>query len=269
MLDYIAFPKGFDRRLIEQLLPKALSERERRFNEANEALRKQSEAHAQYLDPSLDPKELQRKLAEERKKLTEQFRDRKPPPFQPFRAHNPAYYAPFDATFSATDDGTVGSLHGPDATTGEVGANLIDESGPTSSVVSVGVWHYAQAESTLYVTIQASVFGQAFTWAPFDVSSAFAYAGLRVYIEQFNLESLGLERVITATTDIYESGFLGAYSRGINDWDNRTVTIAIPPVASDSLYLIWADAVQQISTNIGGALSDFIMHIGPISHFTV
>jgi hypothetical protein len=270
--DPIAYPQGADQELLQNLQRRSALDRERRFMDEHDSYISKSKQAEQALTPVADLSGIKREvaaqaLAERRKQMQDFLRQQQPPPFQPLTGHNPAQYAPYSVTWNAINCGgiTVCSLRGPNGGTGEEGADLgIFNAGGASSVASVGFWYYAQEAGTLWINVQALVWGRGYVFSGL-FGYANAYCGLRAYIEQFSPTF----QVYTATTDIYNVGGVLVFDITSFDWVTRSAWLAIPLVPQ-TWYRIWADDVQHAyAGGVADSVSNFDMYIGPIYYFRV
>jgi hypothetical protein len=266
----ITFPEGANQSLLRQRSKKALAERERRHKQAHQSLLHRVKLLAKH-QPGLNRKDVKNALAEQRRLLQRLYPREEPPPFKPLKGHNPARFVPFDMAWSSLEPAGSGTLVGPDTATGLIGAHLeLEEGGAVSAISSVGFWHFAPIAATLYITVQASVTGRAWTL------SGETYAGLQVYVEEYSPDL----PVFAAKTDLFRSsvsaagGIIGEdfpvvvlvrSASGFESWTSRTVSIAVP-LRPDTWYAIWADAVHYVG---GIGVSDFDMVAGPITFFLV
>ena len=268
----IAYPQGADLEPLRSLQRRSALDRERRFLEDHDNfIRKASQAE-QGLRSLADLSGIKQEnaaqaLAERRKQMHEFLRQQQPGQVEPLKGHNPAQYAPYPLTWNSITCGgiTYCSLRGPNGSTGEEGADLgIFNGGGASSVTSVGFWYFAQEAGTLYISVQALVWGWGYVFSGL-FGYANAYCGLRAYVEQYSPTFT----VYTAMTDIYNNGGVLVVDATNFNWVVRSASIAVPLVPQ-TWYAIWADDVQHAyAGGIADSVSNFDMYIGPIYYFRV
>jgi hypothetical protein len=267
----VVFPPYSDVKFLKSLHKKATQEREKKAREDHQAFLRDSRMKERAMAPlvkqlGLSRDDMERTFDEERKQQ-QALAKAKPPPPPVITGHNPVRFAPFDMPWSYASWGgiSVAFLRGPNAASGEIGADMgIFNGGGASTVASVGFWYYGQQEGTLYITTQALVWGRAYIFAGL-FGYASAYAGLRVYVERYSADFT----TFSGTTDIYNNaGFFTLDIRSF-DWVTRTASVVIP-VRANTWYAIWTDAVQSAyAGGLADSVSNFDMYVGPVSYFVV
>ncbi len=268
----LVYPEGADRQLLRKFQAQALAERKRQFGAEHKAFLRQAAMKAKALSPlvntlGVSKEEIAKLYAKKRKDMQTFLKKETPPAFRPLTSHNPVRYAPYDMTWSSASWGgiTIGFLRGPNAKTGEIGADMgIFNGGGASTVCSVGFWYFAQHDSTLFLSVQASVWGRGYVFSGL-FGYASAYAGLRAYVERYSSDF----KVFSATTDIYDDWGVLEFDIGTFDWVTRTVGIIVP-LRANTWYAIWADAVQHAyAGGIADSVSNFDMYVGPVSYAVI
>ncbi|MEK6225531.1 MAG: hypothetical protein AABM40_04465 [Chloroflexota bacterium] len=271
MAGKVLFPEGADRQLLRRFHTRSVAELEKRNKEAHTLFLRESAIKARTgakLAESFGPKQrdMEKALTAERRRLREYVRGAKPTRFQTLKAHNPVRYAPFDFPWSYINCGGISycSLHNPNASSGEIGADLgIFNGGGASSGSAVGFWHYAQQSGTLYTTVQASVWGRGYVFSGL-FGYASAWCALRVYVQRYSPFTTW-----SASTDIYNNWGVLEFDIRTFNWETRSVSIAIPVVAGN-WYAIWGAAYQSAyAGGVADSVSNFDIYIGPISYFTI
>jgi hypothetical protein len=268
-VEYITYPQGADRELLESFRQRASDERRRRFREEHEQFLSNAQRREQGLRALVDllplnPDEVEEAIAEQRDAAHDLARRAEPPPVEPPSGHNPARYAPYDGTWSAiAHDGVVAppTLYGPSATGGLISASMGTViAGSSTAITSVGFWHYAQHDAVLHVSASAQTWAFFLTYA-FLYGAVDNYAALRLYIEE-HAENLNIYQAIT-----------GIYSgKGILEFDpdeiNEYVNVALAlPVRANTWYSIWVDAKQACrAVGYAGASSDCRPIVGPVAY---
>jgi hypothetical protein len=266
------FPEGADRKLLQGLQRKALAERKRLFQDEHKKFLEEAEMKAKVLEPitsklAISRREIESLMSEQRAKMKKLLSGAKPGAIKPLKGDNPVRYAPYDMPWSSISCGgiTYCHLYGPKPATGEAGASLgIFNGGGASSVASNGFWYYAQQNGTLYLTIQALVWGRGYVFSGL-FGYASAYAGLRAYVERYSSDFTTFK----ATSNIYDNWGVLEFDIRTFDWVNRSVSLTLP-VRRNTWYAIWADMVQSAyAGGIADSVSNFDMYVGPVSYFVV
>lgn len=266
------FPKGFDLETLKQMQNQGAALRQQRFNEAHKNHLEQAALKAQGLTAVVEQfgaksDVVEKAAAERRQAMQNQLLTAKPTPFKPVQGHNPARYAPFDFSWDSINCGgiTACSLYGPNAETGEAGADLaIFNGGGSSAEVCNGFWYYSQHEGTLYVDVQAWVWGRGYIFSGL-FGYAQAYAGLSTYVEEY------VDGVQTGyhknRADIYNHSGILAFDITTFDWVVKNVAISVP-VRANTWYAIWGCLEQNAyAGGIADAVSNFDMYLAPVVYF--
>jgi hypothetical protein len=264
----IKYPEGADRKVLESGHARAIEEHERRFAAAHDSFLRNSEHKASALNASLALLGFSREQVESA--VTEQYaasRDYvrsirlspKPPP----SGHNPVRYAPYDFSWSGQNCGGIDlcKLYGPDASSGEIGADLFTSTaGGASSGAYVGDWFYSQSEDTWSVSVQAYVWGAGYVASAFGYAAA--YAGLQLFVRDHSTGD-----VYVTTTDIYNKSADG-FGFDITQFDGTVISaLSYIPVHANSWYEVWGGAVQHAYAGgiVADAVSNFDMYVSPIA----
>lgn len=266
MKEKIVFPKGADPALLKEFHRRAIADLGNRSKEAHAAFLRNAELKSKALTSVVDTlgikrREVEQAALQKRKQLREQVRRAKPTGFKPFAEHNPARYAPFDFSWPYINCGgiTACSLYGPSTGSGQIGADLaVFNGGGASAASAVGFWYYAQHGGTLYVTVQASVWGRGYVYsALFGYASA--WCALRTYVYRYSPFTSW-----SASADIYNDWGVVEFDIRSFDWETRSVSIAVPVVAGN-WYEIWGAAYQSAyAGGIADSVSNFDMYVGPV-----
>jgi len=262
------YPRGADQQLLESEHRRAIEEHERRFREDHEAFLRNSELKAQALNPVIDllgatREEVESAVAEQYRANRDLVRRIQLPPFEPPTGHNPTRYPPYDFSWSGINCGGIDAcqLYGPNAATGEVGADLFTSTaGGASSGAYVGDWFYSQSEDTWAASVQAYVYGVGYIAAAFGYASA--YAGLQLFIRDHSTGD-----VYVTTTDIYNKS-ADVFGFDVTQFNGQTYTaFRSIPVHANAWYEVWGGAVQHAYAGgaAADALSSFGMWISPIA----
>jgi|SRR5579883_78504 hypothetical protein len=264
-------PEGVNLEYLNNLQKRGDAAREKEAKAAHQDMLQRAYMHQQGLSSAIeqlgvDEQRIKEAVDAKRTSLQQQMNQRKPPSFTPRKGHNSARYAPFDFQWDSINCGgiTSCSLYGPDAELGLIGADLASyNAGGGASNSGVGFWYNASAEGTMFVDVQAYVWGVGYVYSAL-FGYAQAYAGLRVYVEEYSGGNLA--NVYQATTDIYnDSGVVVVDVTDFN-WEIKNVTISVP-VQANTWYAIWGTAVQNAyAGGIADAVSNFEMYIGPITY---
>ena len=270
--DQTAFPQGADHEMLRSFQRRSALDRERQFMDEHDSYIRKAKQAEQGLTPIADLSGIKRDeaakvLVERRKQMQEFLRQQVPTSVEPLTGHNPAKYAPYPLTWSAINCGgiTYCTLRGPNGSSGEEGADLaIFNGGGASSVASVGFWYYAQEAGTLYISVQALVWGWGYVFSGL-FGYANAYCGLRAYVEQYSSPF----KVYTATTGIYDNGGVLVVDATNFNWVTRSASLAVPLVPQ-TWYAIWADDVQHAyAGGLADSVSNFDFYVGPIYYFRI
>jgi hypothetical protein len=267
------YPGGLDPQWLKELQERGKADLAGRFKSEHQEFLDNAKLKEQSLSPVIESLGVEREQVEQassgwREAMRNRVRQLKPTPFKPLKGHNPSRYAPFDAQWSAINCGGINActLYGPDAETGQIGADLASfNAGGAASGSAVGFWYFAEQEGNLSATAFASVWGVGYVYsALFGYASA--YAGLRIYIYEYTDAGVN---TYSATTDIYNQSGVLTVDVGQFNWVTRSVGLVIPQHLN-TWYFIWVDAVQSAyAGGIADSVSNFEMYVGPVTYFAV
>jgi len=273
------YPEGADQRLLKRLHTKALAAREKDIKQEHGAFLQRAKLRADLSatikgSVAIDTKRVVDAWRGKRQRTRELYARPRGRGFKPLKGHNPARYAPFDVSWQYQQCGSIVlcNLYGPQASSGEIGADLLSIGGLTGATAAsaVGFWYFAQQYTELLVTAQVLMWAArgyiASILGGFGLGHAEAYASLRLYVKEYSAAG----PAYSSTVELYNhaSGFWPDFNLNVMDDQTRTVDIAIP-VQPGTWYLIWIEAIQHVFAAeplLDDALSNFQMYVGPVSY---
>jgi hypothetical protein len=264
----VKYPEGADRRVLESGHARAIEEHERRFAAAHDEFLRDSEHKASALNASFELLGFSRErfesaVAEQYAASRDYVRGIRLSPEPPPSGHNPVRYPPYDFSWSGLNCGGIDlcKLYGPDAASGEIGADLFTSTaGGASSGAYVGDWFYSQSEDTWSVSVQAYVWGAGYVASAFGYAAA--YAGLQLFVRDHSTGD-----VYVTTTDIYNKSADGFGFDITRSNGNVISALSYIPVHANSWYEVWGGAVQHAYAGgiVADAVSNFDMYVSPIA----